>query len=110
MNEKFFVSGLHSATKRNYIERMNNNKVHCMKIAKKYGKDYWDDVVNLGDFQHPTPPIYGKKYKHQFGVKIDLINTDRNVYVQEMEEEDKRIDIMEQDMNGSSSDSEYYSD
>ncbi len=48
MNEKFFVSGLHSATKRNYIERMNNNKVHCMKIAKKYGKDYWDGDRSYG--------------------------------------------------------------
>ena len=35
---KNFVSPLHKQTKRNYIERMNNEKVNCSKIAKKYEK------------------------------------------------------------------------
>ena len=37
-----FVNPLHNQTSRNYIERMKNNKIYCSKIAKKYGKDYWD--------------------------------------------------------------------
>ena len=43
-----FVSKLHHSTKRNYLERMVNNKTHCMKIAKKYGKDYWDGNRKYG--------------------------------------------------------------
>ncbi len=43
-----FVSKLHHSTKRNYLERMVNNKAHCMKIAKKYGKDYWDGKRKYG--------------------------------------------------------------
>lgn len=38
---------LHKSTKRDYIGRMNDNKVECMKTARKYGKDYWD-----GDRRH----------------------------------------------------------
>ena len=63
-----------------------------------YGKDHWNDVVNIEDFEYPTPPIYGKKYKHQFGIQEDMINTDRNIHVQEMYEEDKRIESLEQEM------------
>ncbi|MEI6791595.1 MAG: hypothetical protein WCK42_10490, partial [Myxococcaceae bacterium] len=37
-----FANSLHSATKREYISRMVDDKVACMKIAKQYGADYWD--------------------------------------------------------------------
>ena len=33
--KKDFVGKLHLSTKRNYIERMMNEKVQCMKIVKK---------------------------------------------------------------------------
>ena len=46
--EKRFISQLHNSTKRDYLQRMINNKVHCMKIAKKYGKDYWDGKRKYG--------------------------------------------------------------
>jgi len=39
---KFFVNKLHHSSKRNYLERMNNQKVKGMQIASKYGYDYWD--------------------------------------------------------------------
>lgn len=42
------VSSLHTRTKRNYIERMMSEKAHCMKIAKQYGKDYWDGDRKYG--------------------------------------------------------------
>jgi cyclopropane fatty-acyl-phospholipid synthase-like methyltransferase len=32
----------HKKTKRNYLKRMINNKVKCMKISKKYEFHYWD--------------------------------------------------------------------
>ena len=46
--ERFFLQKNHNSTKRNYISRMIDNKVECMKIAKKYGKDYWDGNRRYG--------------------------------------------------------------
>jgi ubiquinone/menaquinone biosynthesis C-methylase UbiE len=45
---KKFITPLHKKTQRNYIERMMNEKVKCMRIAKKYGKDYWDGDRKYG--------------------------------------------------------------
>ena len=42
------ITNNHQKTKRNYIERMNDNKVFCMNIAKKYSKDYWDGKRRFG--------------------------------------------------------------
>jgi SAM-dependent methyltransferase len=39
---------LHRRTKRNYIERMVNDKVHCMIKAKEYEFDYWDGDRKYG--------------------------------------------------------------
>ena len=38
--ERNFISKLHNSTNRKYLERMNDNKIHCMHIAKKYEKKY----------------------------------------------------------------------
>tara|TARA_B100001250_G_scaffold412491_1_gene443836 strand:- start:2082 stop:2747 length:666 start_codon:yes stop_codon:yes gene_type:complete len=43
-----YVTSLHTATARSYIERMNDNKIECMIEAKKYGKDYWDGDRRFG--------------------------------------------------------------
>jgi SAM-dependent methyltransferase len=42
------VTPLHESSKREYLARMLDNKVQCMKIAKKYGKDYWDGDRRYG--------------------------------------------------------------
>ena len=42
------VTPLHQATQRDYIARMQNEKVHCMQIAKQYEKDYWDGDRRYG--------------------------------------------------------------
>ncbi len=42
------ITRLHQSTKRNYLKRMNNQKVHCMKVAKKYEFDYWDGNRKYG--------------------------------------------------------------
>ncbi len=42
------VTPLHKATQRDYLARMNDDKVHCMGVAKKYGKDYWDGDRRYG--------------------------------------------------------------
>ena len=43
-----FVTPLHRATKRDYLARMNDDKVHCMIKAKEYGADYWDGDRRYG--------------------------------------------------------------
>jgi len=42
------VSPLHNATQRNCLERMTDNKVEAMLVAKKYGVDYWDGNRRYG--------------------------------------------------------------
>ena len=43
-----FVTPLHRATKRDYLARMNDDKVHCMLKAKQYGAEYWDGDRRYG--------------------------------------------------------------
>ncbi len=38
----------HKKTKRNYLKRMINQKVKCMKISKKYSFHYWDGKRSYG--------------------------------------------------------------
>jgi sporadic carbohydrate cluster protein (TIGR04323 family) len=45
---KNYVTFKHIKTSRNYLERMNNNKIKCMSIAKKYGFNYWDGDRKYG--------------------------------------------------------------
>ena len=42
------VTPLHKATSRNYLERMVDDKVHCMVKAKEYGYHYWDGNRRYG--------------------------------------------------------------
>ncbi len=42
------VTPLHKRTSRKYIERMLDEKVHCMLKAKEYGADYWDGDRRYG--------------------------------------------------------------
>ena len=48
MNKKNYITQLHENTDRDYLNRMNDDKIHCMKIAKKYEKDYWDGDRRYG--------------------------------------------------------------
>lgn len=43
-----FVTPLHKATKRDYLARMVDEKVHCMLKAKEYEYDYWDGDRRYG--------------------------------------------------------------
>ena len=46
--EKFFIQSLHKSTKREFLKRMINNKVDCMKEARKFGKNFWDGNRKYG--------------------------------------------------------------
>ena len=47
-NLKNYIAFNHKKTSRNYLERMNNDKIKCMVISKKYGFDYWDGDRKYG--------------------------------------------------------------
>src|SRR5688572_12308875 len=42
------VTPLHKKTKRDYLARMVDDKVHCMVKAKEYEFDYWDGDRRYG--------------------------------------------------------------
>jgi ubiquinone/menaquinone biosynthesis C-methylase UbiE len=48
MMELKFIRRLHKSTQRNYLDRMLNEKIKCMNIARKYGYDYWDGERKYG--------------------------------------------------------------
>lgn len=43
-----FVTPLHISNKRNYLERMTAEKPECMRVAKQFGRDYWDGFRCFG--------------------------------------------------------------
>jgi SAM-dependent methyltransferase len=43
-----FVTPLHQQTRRDYLARMVDDKVHCMEVAKRYDHDYWDGERRYG--------------------------------------------------------------
>jgi SAM-dependent methyltransferase len=43
-----FVTQLHQSSKRDFLARMVDDKVHCMMVAKQYGLDYWDGDRRYG--------------------------------------------------------------
>ena len=42
------VTHLHTQTRRDYLGRMTDQKVQCMRKAKEYGRDYWDGDRRYG--------------------------------------------------------------
>jgi SAM-dependent methyltransferase len=42
-----FFTPLHERTRREYLPRMTDDKVACMRVAKRYDREYWD-----GDRRH----------------------------------------------------------
>ncbi len=69
MKKRNFITQLHIRTKRNYKNRMITNKVFCMKVAKNYGKDYWDGNRKYGYGGYKYIENYWKK------TAIKIINT-----------------------------------
>lgn len=43
-----FLTPLHTATKRDYLARMNASKTKCIEVAKRYDEDYWDGARQYG--------------------------------------------------------------
>ena len=83
----------------------------CSKnLHEKYGKNYWDKLVNIEDFnKYPTPPIYNNINNYdKFSIKISPYDIERYENKIDMEEEERYIEYLENNTNSSSnSDSDY---
>lgn len=111
-----YVCDTCSKCKNNYFINLNidgENKYICSYLCsknlhEKFGKNYWDNLVNIEDFnKYPIPPIYNNKYnENRFELKISPYETDRLEYYNEMLEEDRRIAELE-NYSDTSSNSEY---
>jgi SAM-dependent methyltransferase len=43
-----FIQDIHNSTKRDYLPRMNADKVHCSEVARKFDKDFFDGDRRYG--------------------------------------------------------------
>lgn len=48
MKELEIFTSLHKKTSRDYLARMNDDKIFCMKKAKEFEKDFWDGDRRFG--------------------------------------------------------------
>lgn len=71
------ISQLHKKTKRDYISRMNDDKVHCMKIARKFEFDYWDGKRKYGYGGYKYIPDRWKEVAKKFIEKYNLSNSSK---------------------------------
>lgn len=70
-----FITPLHKSTKRDYIARMTDDKVKCMKIAKQYEFDYWDGDRRYGYGGYTYRPGYFEPVAKQIIEKYNLTNS-----------------------------------
>ena len=42
------ITSLHKKTSRDYIGRMTDDKIGCMKVARQYGREFWDGDRRFG--------------------------------------------------------------
>ena len=87
-----FVTKLHKSTKRNYLERMMNQKVYCMKKARKFEHDYWDGKRQYGYVGYkyipgrwtPVAKKMIKKYKLNNNSKVLDVGSGKGFILYEM--------------------------
>ena len=72
--KKNIITQLHKKTSRNYIERMINDKINCMKIAKKYDFNFWDGdrKYGYGGYKYDGRyEVVAKKLIEEYNLKKD---------------------------------------
>ena len=69
-----YVTPLHKATSRAYIDRMVDEKVHCMLKAKEYEADYWDGDRRYGYGGYKFMPDRWKPVAEALIKNYDLTN------------------------------------
>ena len=72
------TTALHESTNRDFLARMVDDKVHCMKLAKQYGKDYWDGNRRYGYGGYKYMPGRWKPVAEEL-IKIYNLKSDSKV-------------------------------
>ena len=68
------VTPLHLVTQRNYLERMLDDKILCMKIARQYEEEYWDGERRYGYGGYRYIPGYWKPVAEKLILEYGLTN------------------------------------
>ena len=99
---KNFVNPLHQQTKRNYIERMINEKVECSKVAQQYDEKYWDGERKYGYGGYkfipgrwkPVAQDLIKTYNLKAGSKVLDVGCGKGFLIYEMLQIEPKLDII----------------
>ena len=77
-NKLDLIQVLHKSSARNYIERMTNDKIGCMEIARKFDFDYWDGDRKYGFGGYRYQPGRWKKMAEDL-IAIYQLNNDSKI-------------------------------
>ncbi len=77
MNQLNIITSLHQGTKRDYVSRMNDNKVTCMEIARRYSQEYWDGDRRYGYGGYRYIPRRWEPVAKQLIEKYNLTNNSK---------------------------------
>ena len=69
-----FITSTHEKNKRNYLDRMINNKIKSMKIARKFDKSFWDGNRRYGYGGYRYIKNYWKPLAKKLIKKYSLTN------------------------------------
>ena len=68
---------MHQSTPRDYLGRMIDDKVHCMKVARRYGREFFDGErrYGFGGYRYdgrwrPLAQVLGETYGLKPGAKV----------------------------------------
>lgn len=77
MKKQCFFESLHKSTNRDFLGRMIDDKIHCMEIARQYGKDFFDGErrYGFGGYHYdgrwlPVAQTITQTYNLQPGAKV----------------------------------------
>jgi SAM-dependent methyltransferase len=102
------VTPLHNSTTRNYLERMTDDKIEAMKVAKKYGEEYWDGSrrYGYGGYKYipgrwrPVAEKLISRYSLTKGKKILDIGCGKGFLLYEMQLIEPELEIFGIDISG----------
>ena len=75
--ERDFFAALHNSTQRDFLGRMMDDKAHCMRVARQYGRDFFDGErrYGFGGYRYdgrwlPTAQAMSRAYGLKPGARV----------------------------------------
>ena len=102
-----FITPLHKSAKRNYLDRMLNEKAKCVKIAKKFDYDYWDGSrrTGFGGYKYilghwkPMAEKLIKNYNLKSGSKVLDVGCGKGFLLNDLKLLEPKLNIIGFDIN-----------